>query len=256
MSSALLPQLLVRGPDGQSFEIKLATERVTIGREGGAADVGLPDPQRLISRLHCVVDREGGRWWVVDHGSTNKTFLRCADAHRRGDLIETVHGRAPLADGDVIRILGRLTEDGGGAFWELVFADPTATRFAGVANMPLACLAYDWAQGRPFLVIGRTRYQLSLRPQAHLLVRHMAKKSADNGHLPVLCAHDSLIEAVWGENSYRTAADVAQLVSEVREEARRVPKAASPEGAADPSDLTDALFETERGLGYRLVTCP
>src|SRR5437868_9897396 len=125
----LLPFLQVQGPDGQQFSIELAKGRVTIGRFEQFNDVALePDPQQLITRkAHCAVERDANGWWLVDNGSVNRTFLR------RGPVVEAVHGRAPLTEGDSIRILGKLTEAGDPLYWELTFSDPLGTRPAGRA---------------------------------------------------------------------------------------------------------------------------
>lgn len=118
----LLPFLDVSGPDGQQFRVELAKGRVTIGRFEKFNDVALePDPQQLITRkAHCSIERDAHGWWVVDNGSVNCTFVQ------RGPIVEAVHGRALLTEGDRIRILGKLTEAGDPLYWELVFSDPSA----------------------------------------------------------------------------------------------------------------------------------
>src|SRR4051812_6892070 len=92
---AILPSLEVMDPDGRARAVALAAERVTIGRLPGDNTVALePDPQLLVTRrVHCLVERDPAGWWVVDNGSVNGTFLR------RGEQLEVVEGRLPLADG-------------------------------------------------------------------------------------------------------------------------------------------------------------
>lgn len=235
----LLPFLEVEGPDGQQSSVDLTKDRVTIGRFREFNDVALePDPQQLVRRkVHCAVESDSQGWWVVDNGSVNRTFVR------RGPTIEVVHGRAPLTDGDIIRILGRLTETGEPIYWELTFRDPLGTRPAGYAPR-LAYLEYDWIQAKLFRIDGPYRQEIGdLRPQEHKLIRYMDQRNRANGHVPVLCTYEELIAAIWGEEVAHTEAEVNRLVWELRQKFERDPK--------DPQFL-----QTVRGLGYRLETRP
>ena len=121
--AALLPVLEVSGPNGERFRVELAKDRLTIGRFRAYNDVGLePDPQQLVTRrAHCVIERDTDSWWIIDNGSVNRTFLW------RDESMEVVNGRAALEDGDAVRILGMLTEDGAPIYWDLVFHDPLKT---------------------------------------------------------------------------------------------------------------------------------
>src|SRR5437016_6167102 len=123
----LLPFLEVSGPDGQQFRVELAHDRVTIGRFEQFNDVALePDPQQLITRkVHCAIERDADGWWVVDNASINRTFVR------RGSVVEAVHGRASLTEGDSIRILGTLTETGDPCIWVLDLRDTCGHRPGG-----------------------------------------------------------------------------------------------------------------------------
>lgn len=49
-------------------------DRVTIGR-GSDNDLTLPDPQRIVSTEHAVIQKEGGTYQLVDRGSKNFTYL-------------------------------------------------------------------------------------------------------------------------------------------------------------------------------------
>ena len=63
-----LPFLTVLGPDGQAEKIILNKDRVTIGRFAEFNDVALePDPQQLVSQVHCAVEQDSGVWWIVDN---------------------------------------------------------------------------------------------------------------------------------------------------------------------------------------------
>ena len=53
--------------------VVLERPRLTIGREGGGADVQLPDPD--VSRSHAAVECHGARIVLRDLGSRNGTFV-------------------------------------------------------------------------------------------------------------------------------------------------------------------------------------
>lgn len=65
-------------------------EPLVIGR---AVDADFQIAERSISRQHCRIFREEGRYWIEDMGSTNHTWLN-------DEKVE----RAPLRDGDLVRI--------------------------------------------------------------------------------------------------------------------------------------------------------
>jgi diguanylate cyclase (GGDEF)-like protein len=71
--------------------------RLVPGREplviGRAVDADFQISERSISREHCRIVFEGGRYWIEDLGSTNHTWLN-------DERID----RSPLRDGDLIRI--------------------------------------------------------------------------------------------------------------------------------------------------------
>ncbi len=54
--------------DGEGVTVPLNDRDLRLGR-GGDCEVVLPDPS--VSRQHALLTRRGGRWWVVDLGSTN-----------------------------------------------------------------------------------------------------------------------------------------------------------------------------------------
>lgn len=233
--SAPLPSLEVHGPEGQSFTVELGAERVAVGRLAELNPVALlPDPQRLVSRqAHCLIEREQGSWWLVDNGSVNGTFVRI------GTELVTVEGRQPLTDGTVVCILGLLTDSDEPRYWELIFRDPLKTRRVGAAPRA-ACVEYDWAQAKLYLVgAGGPREIGGLRPQEHKLVSYMARRNRDNGGVPVLCAHQELLAAIWDDDALNhTTEELNRLAWELR---RKLP--------------SGDLLQTERGLGYRLNTC-
>jgi Uncharacterized conserved protein, contains FHA domain len=70
-------------------------DRVTIGR-GSDNDLTLPDPQRIVSTEHAVIQREGGTYQLVDRGSKNFTYLH--------DQRLTAGEPYELAEGDTFRL--------------------------------------------------------------------------------------------------------------------------------------------------------
>lgn len=237
---ALLPFLEVQGPDGQISKVELTKDHVTVGRFHDFNDVGLePDPQQLVTRkAHCTIDRDAEGWCVTDNGSVNRTFLR------RGQNMEVIAGRIQISDGDIIRILGRLSKDGKPVYWDLTFRDPLKTQPANPKMVPRETpyLEYDWIQAKLFRINGVNRREISsLRPQEHKLIRYMDQRNRANGNVPVMCEYEELINAIWEEDATRTNTDVNHLIWELRQKLEFDPK--EPE-----------FIQTERGLGYRLFT--
>jgi hypothetical protein len=239
-------EVVVSGPEGLTpVSVVLSGDRVTVGRLAGVNDIALqPDPQLLITRAgHCVLEREGARWFLVDGGSVNGTFLR------RGGALQRVTGRTPLRDGDVICVLAAIAETGERRFFELTFhatADSQATRAAPVADQAdgsaqAECLSYDANAARLVLVRGDERTEIQIRAQAHRLVRYMFDRNAALGGSPALCTHDELMHAVWADEPMHTRVELAKLVWELR-------KKLEPFNA-------EHLIENERRLGYRMRTC-
>jgi DNA-binding winged helix-turn-helix (wHTH) protein len=103
------------------------------------------------------------------------------------------------------------------------------------------CLSYDIDQARLVLVRNGERHEISIRAQAHRLVRYMVERNEASGG-PVLCTHEELMQAVWADEPMHSREELAKLVWEVR-------KKLEPFGAAP-------LIENERRRGYRLQTCP
>ncbi|HET9692910.1 MAG TPA: type VI secretion system-associated FHA domain protein TagH [Steroidobacteraceae bacterium] len=69
----------------------------TVGRAPDN-DWVLPDPRRVISGHHCVVQYHGGKYWLQDI-STNGVYVNDAD-----DPVSATGGRVELRDGDRLRI--------------------------------------------------------------------------------------------------------------------------------------------------------
>jgi predicted component of type VI protein secretion system len=232
-------ELTVVGRDGALSTVPLAGEQMTVGRLADVNDIALqPDPELLVTRVaHCTLEREAGRWFVVDGGSVNGTFVR------RGTSLTRLTSRTVLRDGDVICILASITDEDERRYFELRFSgtvDSQATRPAPARAT--ACLTYDDQEARLVLAVGGETHEIAIRAQAHRLVRHMARRNAAIGGSPALCTHDELMSAVWEGEPLHTRVELAKLVWEVR-------KKLEPFRAQH-------LIESEARRGYRLRTCP
>lgn len=188
------PWVEVRHPDGRTWVVEIAADVFRVGREAGWSDLDLDtDDRRWISRRHFRMERQGRGWTVVEEGSRNGTFLRRAGTLRR------VEGTVPLRTGDAVAVLAGM--DGvSPLYWELVFHDPDLTAPAPEGGSGAAA-AYDWVEGRMFIVDGPVRTEVvGLRPQEHRLVRHLVSRNDEAGGA-VLCPYPELIRAVWGDEA-------------------------------------------------------
>jgi hypothetical protein len=236
-------QVVVRRPGGeQPVKVEVSGDRVTVGRLPNVNDIALePDPQLLVTRAaHCTLERAGTRWFVVDGGSVNGTFLR------RGSGLERVTERTALHDGDVICVLASIAETGERTYFELAFhatEDSEATRAAaGPAPSPAECLSYEANEARLIFQRAGERHEIPIRAQAHRLVRYMAERNVAAGGAPALCTHDELMHAVWADEPMHSREELAKLVWELRKK-------------LEPFQA-EHLIENERRLGYRMRTCP
>ena len=234
--------VVVFAPDGElRASVALSGERFTVGRLA-ENDIPLdPDPERLVTRLtHCALVSDGRRWYIVDGGSINGTFLR------RDGVLTSVRERIELRDGDQICILASIGAAGDRRYFELAFRstpDSEATQIAielAPAAVAGGCLRYDAAAAHLLLVRGGAEHAICIRPQAHRLVRHMVARNAAAG-TAALCTHEELIGAVWAGEPLHSRLELAKLVWELR-------RKLAPYGA-------DRLIESERRLGYRLHSC-
>lgn len=109
------PFLEVTKPDGSQYTIELeniitkqttAEIYISLGRQSNNHIV-LPDPHKTISRNHCSFQYKNNRWWIVDEGSSNGTFLqREID---RPEIDVRSEDKISLRSGDYILILGELS---------------------------------------------------------------------------------------------------------------------------------------------------
>nr|WP_319515856.1 type VI secretion system-associated FHA domain protein TagH [uncultured Cohaesibacter sp.] len=80
---------------GDKTMVEMVDGTVTIGR-GEDNDLSLPDPERALSKRHCVVEERNGDYLIVDI-STNGTYLNYG-SERIGNI------PTPLNNGDVIQL--------------------------------------------------------------------------------------------------------------------------------------------------------
>ena len=81
---------------GQCPEKLLETGAITVGRAADN-DWVLPDPERLVSSRHCVIQFKDGRYYLTDNSTNGVELVRAGIRLRRGNS-------EPLMDGEVIRI--------------------------------------------------------------------------------------------------------------------------------------------------------
>ncbi len=190
-------QLLeVQDPDGNQYTIRLEQHCFTVGRSNDN-DIVLPNPDKTISRLHCVLEQQANFWWVVDESSANGTFVQQSNSDTRIDVRQD--GRLQLNNGDIILILGKLLEPDEPIFWRLTFRDSDETgRIAGF--QPPVYLEYSLSKQKLFWVNGREREEVLLRSQERTLVHYMAERNQAKNNQPVVCEYTSVI----ANNSYPT----------------------------------------------------
>ncbi|MEU8355532.1 FHA domain-containing protein [Nonomuraea sp. NPDC048882] len=250
--------LEVISPLGESRRYDLTGTQYTIGRAVAdhRPDVVLgPDPQGWISRLHCILDYEHGRWWVTDHA-------------RNGTLIERddtpggprpVSGRQMLHHQDRLLIIGDMADGDVPLHWRLVYIDAdertlparqwytTTTPARLDLPAPRARLRYDWVASRAYRVdpSGAETLIEGLRPKGHQLLRFMVGRGRSQSSDEVACDHAELITALWGPRedwpvgrTYDNS-DVAAVVYAVRK-------------CVEPEPGNPVVLETVPTLGYRL----
>lgn len=81
---------------GQCPEMRLETGAITLGRATDN-DWVLPDPERLVSARHCVIQFKDGRYYLTDDSTNGVELVRAGIRLRRGNSEQ-------LLDGEVIRI--------------------------------------------------------------------------------------------------------------------------------------------------------
>ncbi|MGL5807067.1 MAG: FHA domain-containing protein [Xenococcaceae cyanobacterium] len=172
---------------------------ISIGRQSNN-DIVLSDPHKTISRHHCSLQYKNNRWWIVDEGSSNGTFLQ-----REIDLPEIdvrSQDKIALRSGDYILILGELSRSGQPIFWRLEFIDPGET--SQVSSLQtIHSIEYSLSQKTLFRKITRRRNSISLGEQERFLIDYMSRKNYENNNQTTICEYDELIQSVWQNDTFR-----------------------------------------------------
>jgi DNA-binding winged helix-turn-helix (wHTH) protein len=219
------PFLEVQEPDGQEYNICLQNilehnpeqTRITIGRNSDN-DIVLADPYKKIGRHHCVLEREGDRWWLVDKNSANGTYLRQEGSSGSEVDVRDV-GTILLHDGDQISILGKLTISEQPVFWQLKFCDPNATDYA--KGFQAVEMEYHVSLQSLWQVSKQGRVKIKLSSQEQRLIHYMVKQNLENNNEPAVCKYKHLIEAIWLEPFNRSSQDINHLVFSLRAKIER-----------------------------------
>ncbi|MEB3179797.1 MAG: FHA domain-containing protein [Nostocaceae cyanobacterium] len=204
---SLYPFLDVTKPDGDTYTIAINKQHLTIGRKEDN-DIVLPDPEKTISRLHCVIEKEGNAWWIVDDNpSANGTFIQ----RNHSEPIDVRrHGKLKLNHGDIILILGQLLENDEPVFWRLKFRDLTDK-----TNPIPTFLTYSLSQQQLFRRNGGGEEKIHLTPKERLLIHYMAAKNQQHNQ-QMRCEYSELVKAIWNEEFGKNNNDVIHLVWSVR----------------------------------------
>ncbi|MBW4618409.1 MAG: winged helix-turn-helix domain-containing protein [Cyanosarcina radialis HA8281-LM2] len=197
----------------------------------------MSDPEKKVSRRHSTIEYASGRCWLVDGGSANGTFLR-QGGNSKAEIDMRSLETMPLADGDVILILGKLLPGDRPVFWELKFRDPGETqRIEGF--QPLAEMEYNLDRKQLFRITRQHREEIKLSPQERDLIDYMVQKNLANNYQAIVCQYEELIKAIWGETFGRTNNEINRLVWAVRDKIEL--------DSGEPKFL-----KTVRGEGYLL----
>ncbi|MBJ9977389.1 type VI secretion system-associated FHA domain protein TagH [Pseudomonas sp. S75] len=128
---------------GQRPDITVDTGAISIGRSP-ENDWTLPDPERLVSSRHCVVQFRDGRYYITDSSTNGVELVNAGVRLRRGNS-------EPLMDGEVIRIgeyeiqaridsgfsVEAVSQPGAQSF-EALMANQVAAASAPVAPVPVS----------------------------------------------------------------------------------------------------------------------
>jgi DNA-binding winged helix-turn-helix (wHTH) protein len=187
---------------------------IYIGRQSNNHIV-LPDPEKKISRHHCSIQYQNNRWWIVDEGSSNGTFLQREIDQPEIDVRS--EDKIALRSGDYILILGELSPSGQPVFWRLEFIDPGET--SQLSSMQtIHSIEYSLNQKTLYRNIARRRDAVSMGEQERFLIDYMSRKNHQNNDQTAICEYDELIQAVWhNDNFARDKRNINHLVWRIRD---------------------------------------
>lgn len=231
------PSLAVLSPEGEEIHtVHLDAEPLKIGRERYNDIVLEPDPEQLVSREHCLIERVGQRWCVRDLDSRNHVYIERGGERARVDRAELLHGDAVCVKADAEAAEAP-------RHWRLVFSDPGQTQFAHASSW----LQYYPESGTVWLLGGlQLPRRVEAPPKARrmllfMLNRHRELDEPSDG---VVVSLAELKTVLWPEDSdsqKRAASAVANIAWELRPAL---------------GDEDQRLLQTVRDEGYRLVPRP
>jgi DNA-binding response OmpR family regulator len=230
------PSVSVLSPDGDEIlTVALGTEPLRVGRECHN-DIVLPDPDKLVSREHCVLERVAQHWWVRDLDSRNHVFIERAGHRARV-------GHAELLHGDAVCVKASADSTDAPRHWRLVFSDPAQTQFAQAA-----CWLQYYPESRTVWVLGGMQLprRVDAPPKARrmllfMLNRYRELEEPSDG---IVVSLAELKTVLWPEDAdaqQRSDSSVASVAWELRP------------ALGDPDQR---LLQTVRDEGYRLVPRP
>lgn len=233
----LVPYLIIHSPSGQQTTFELRDISYSIGRLPDNDIPLIEDPDSQITRIkHCVLTRNKGQWFISDH-STNGTQINLNDS-----LYDVHQSAIPLESGAIIHI----------SHWRLSFHDPNATQKSGrKAKSPSPPLAKVPPQGQFIYKIAEVtlyyqstnqRQSITCRPQINQMLAYMAQKNLDNQGEPIVCHHQDLIEAIWGQEDSHNSLEINGLAREIRKIFTKY----------SPDTNPHHCLKTVRGFGYIL----
>lgn len=233
----LRPSVAVLSPDGEEvLTVDLDGELLTIGREPRNDVVLEPDPEQLVSREHCVIERVGQRWCVRDLDSRNHVYIERAGQRARVDQAELLHG-------DTVCVKADAETAEAPRHWRLVFSDPGQTQFA----QPVTWLQYYPEAGTVWVLGGlQLPHRVDAPPKARrmllfMLSRYRELEEPSDGVVVSLAELKSIL---WPEDTdpqLRADSAVANVAWELRPAL---------------GDEDQRLLQTVRDEGYRLIPRP
>jgi len=216
------PSIKVTKPDKAQYDIDLETiidtsdkeVCICIGRQSNN-DIVLSDSQKNISKHHCSIQYRKNRWWIVDEGSSNGTFLQREIDQPEIDVRS--EDKIALRSGDYILILGELSPSGQPIFWRLEFIDPGET--SQVSKMQTVhSIEYNLSQQTLYRNVVHRRDSISLGRQQRALIDYMCRRNYQNDNRVTLCEYDELILAVWNDDHFgRDRRNINHLVWQIRD---------------------------------------
>jgi pSer/pThr/pTyr-binding forkhead associated (FHA) protein len=236
----IYPSLRVYEPDGEEYTIwfrqllkdNSAPMEVRLGRDA-TNSIALKDPEKRISRDHCLFRYVSGRWQVEDSGSVNGTFVRSGKSKVEIDV--RLEKSVPLKSGDEILIPGIVSDAGERIFWRLVFSDPDETVQAWEQRVKTK-VEYSLSRQQLFLVTPQ-KAEVKLSPLERKLIDYMARRNWDNKNQPIVCNYQELIAALWEDSFGKTNNDVNGLALSIRKKIEQ--DSSKPE-----------FLKTVKGAGY------